>query len=119
MLKLMTIITLGAVMGVLTACQTPNTPTKTTITPTPHGLNNTQIQAQKQETVLIVFFETDKKPSVLNAIKANGDRLIYDYHTMSGVAVATNHTDVKGVMAFYHKVDGVLSVEPDKVLSLY
>ena len=114
-------IVMLTVVCVLTACQTPNTPTKATTTPAPHGQTSQtdQVQAQKQETVLIVFFETDKKPSVLNAIKTNGDRLIYDYHTMSGVAIATSHTDVEGTMAFYRKIAGVLSVELDKVVSLH
>lgn len=69
---------------------------------------------------LIVFYDaTVGKKALLKAVKKLNGSIVYDYKNFNGIAATFPQTaNIYSVMAGLRKVKGVLSVEPDRTLSL-
>ena len=97
----------------LCSCQSPSTPTQLTAIPS---------QQQTQDTTgnLIIFYDaqTGSAP-LLKAVKASGASLIYEYKNLNGIAIRpASKTNIEDAIAYFKKVNGVLSVEQDRLLKL-
>ncbi len=95
----------------LCACQ--STPTQSTATPS---------QQQTQDTTgnLIIFYDaqTGSAP-LLKAVKTSGATLVYEYKNLYGIAIRpSSKTNIEDAIAYFKKVNGVLSVEQDRLLKL-
>lgn len=69
--------------------------------------------------VLIIYFDKDKKTTLLNAINKQGDEFIYDYQNLNGLAIKVKQKNIDQAIAFYQKVDGVLQVSKDEKMELH
>ena len=97
----------------LRACQSPSTPAQSTATPSPQ-------QAQDTTGNLIIFYDaqTGSAP-LLKAVKISGATLVYEYKNLHGIAIRpSSKTNIEDAIAYYKKVNGVLSVEQDRLLKL-
>ena len=97
----------------LYACQSPSIPAQSNATPS-------QQQAQDTTGNLIIFYDaqTGSAP-LLKAVKASGASLIYEYKNLNGIAIRpSSKTKIKDAIAYFKKVNGVLSVEQDRLLKL-
>lgn len=95
----------------LCACQ--STPPQSTAIPS-------QQQAQDTTGNLIIFYDaqTGSAP-LLKAVKASGASLIYEYKNLHGIAIRpSSKTKIEETIAYFKKVNGVLSVEQDRLLKL-
>ena len=97
----------------LCACQSPNTPAQSTTIPS---------QQQTQDTTgnLIIFYDaqTGSAP-LLKAVKISGATLVYEYKNLHGIAIRpSSKTNIEDTIAYFKKINGVLSVEQDRLLKL-
>ena len=89
----------------LCACQSPSIPAQ---------------QAHDNTGNLIIFYnaQTGSEP-LLKAVKASGASLIYEYKNLNGIAIRpSSKTKIEDAIAYFKKVNGVLSVEQDRLLKL-
>ena len=97
----------------LCACQSPSTPAQSTATPS---------QQQTQDTTgnLIIFYDAQAGSApLLKAVKTSGATLIYEYKNLHGIAIRpSSKTNIEDAIAYFKKVNGVLSVEQDRLLKL-
>lgn len=101
-----------AAVGVLSlvACQaTPNVAK-------PDDKARTSVQAQSS--VLIIYFEKDKKPLLMNAIAKRSDKMAYDYKSLHAVAITTQDA-IDDAINFYQQIEGVLQVNPNEIMQLH
>ena len=97
----------------LCSCQSPSTAVQSTVIPS-------QQQAQDTTGNLIIFYDaqTGSAP-LLKAVKTSGASLIYEYKNLNGIAIRpSSKTKIKDAIAYFKKVNGVLSVEQDRLLKL-
>ncbi len=95
----------------LCACQ--STPTQSTTIPS-------QQQAQDTTGNLIIFYDdqTGSAP-LLKAVKTSGATLVYEYKNLHGIAIRpSSKTNIEDTIAYFKKINGVLSVEQDRLLKL-
>lgn len=97
----------------LCACQSPSTPTQSTATPS-------QQQAQDTTNNLIIFYDAQiGSAPLLKAVKTSGATLVYEYKNLYGIAIRpSSKTNIEDAIAYFKKVNGVLSVEQDRLLKL-
>ena len=97
----------------LCACQSPNTPTQSTAIPS-------QQQAQDTTGNLIIFYDAQiGSAPLLKAVKTSGASLIYEYKNLNGIAIRPSaKTNIQDAIAYFKKINGVLSVEQDRLLKL-
>lgn len=97
----------------LYACQSLSIPVQSTATPS---------QQQVQDTTgnLIIFYDAQiGSAPLLKAVKASGASLIYEYKNLHGIAIRpSSKTNIEDAIAYFKKVNGVLSVEQDRLLKL-
>jgi len=97
----------------LCACQNSSTPAQSTATPS---------QQQTQDTTgnLIIFYDTQTGSApLLKAVKTSGATLVYEYKNLYGIAIRpSSKTNIEDAIAYFKKVNGVLSVEQDRLLKL-
>lgn len=97
----------------LCACQSPSTPAQSTAIPS---------QQQTQDTTgnLIIFYDAQiGSAPLLKAVKTSGATLVYEYKNLNGVAIHPSpKTNIEDAIAYFKKVNGVLSVEQDRLLKL-
>lgn len=70
---------------------------------------------------LIIFYDrqTGGAP-LLKAIESYGATLIYHYKNLNGMAVSPpKNVSAEQAAAYFAKVDGVLSVQPDRMMQLH
>ncbi len=97
----------------LCACQNPSIPAQSTAIPS-------QQQAQDNTGNLIIFYDaqTGSAP-LLKAVKVSGVTLVYEYKNLNGIAIRpSSKTKIEDAITYFKKVNGVLSVEQDKLLKL-
>ena len=97
----------------LCACHSPSTPTQSPAIPS-------QQQAQDTNGYLIIFYDaqTGSAP-LLKAVKTSGASLIYEYKNLNGIAIRpSSKTKIEDAIAYFKKINGVLSVEQDRLLKL-
>ncbi len=97
----------------LCACQSPSTPTQSTAIPS-------QQRAQDTTGNLIIFYDvqTGSAP-LLKAVKTSGATLVYKYNNLHGIAIRpSSKTNIEDAITYFKKVNGVLSVEQDRLLRL-
>jgi len=97
----------------LCACQSPSIPTQSTAIPS-------QQQAQDTTGNLIIFYDaqTGSAP-LLKVVKTSGATLIYEYKNLHGIAIRpAANTNIQDAIAYFQKVNGVLSVEQDRLMKL-
>lgn len=97
----------------LCSCQSPSTPTQLTAIPS-------QQQAQDTTGNLIIFYDAQiGSAPLLKAVKTSGTTLIYEYKNLHGIAIRpSSKTNIEDAIAYFKKVNGVLSVEQDRLLKL-
>lgn len=97
----------------LCACQSPSIPTQSTAIPS-------QQQAQDNTGNLIIFYDAQiGSAPLLKVVKASGASLIYEYKNLHGIAIRpSSKTNIEDAIAYFKKVNGVLSVEQDRLLKL-
>ncbi|MBF1278748.1 MAG: hypothetical protein HXM87_10100 [Neisseria sp.] len=97
----------------LCACQSPSTAVQSTVIPS-------QQQAQDTTGNLIIFYDaqTGSAP-LLKAVKISGATLVYEYKNLHGIAIRpSSKTNIEDTIAYFKKINGVLSVEQDRLLKL-
>ena len=97
----------------LCACQSPSTSAQSTAIPS-------QQQAQDTTGNLIIFYDdqTGSAP-LLKAVKTSGATLVYEYKNLYGIAIRlSSKTNIEDTIAYFKKINGVLSVEQDRLLKL-
>ena len=69
---------------------------------------------------LIVMYDKEKgKEPLLRSIREYGAEVIYDYNIVPGIAIRLPEgTPIRKAMAYFRKVEGVTSVERDRVYSV-
>ena len=75
---------------------------------------------QYTERTLIVFYdpETGSGP-LLQAVKDYGAEVGYQYKNLNGIAIRpSSKTKIEDAIAYFKKINGVLSVEQDRLLKL-
>lgn len=97
----------------LCACQSPSIPAQSTAIPS---------QQQTQDTTgnLIIFYDiqTGSAP-LLKAVKTSGATLVNEYKNLNGIAIRpSSKTKIEDAITYFKKVNGVLSVEQDRLLKL-
>ena len=99
--------------ALLCACQSPSTPAQSTAIPS-------QQQAQDTTGNLIVFYDAKiGSAPLLKAVKTSGATLVYEYKNLNGIAIhPSSKTNIEDAIAYFKKVNGVLSVEQDRLLKL-
>ena len=97
----------------LCACQSPSISAQSTAIPS-------QQKAQDTTGNLIIFYDTQTGSApLLKAVKASGASLIYEYKNLNGIAIRpSSKTKIEDAIAYFKKVNGVLSVEQDRLLKL-
>jgi putative lipoprotein len=56
---------------------------------------------------------------LLKAVKTSGATLVYEYKNLNGIAIRpASKTNIEDAIAYFKKVNGVLSVEQDRLLKL-
>ncbi|KZC86155.1 putative lipoprotein [Neisseria flavescens] len=97
----------------LCACQSPSIPTQSTAIPS-------QQQSQDNTGNLIIFYDAQiGSAPLLKVVKASGASLIYEYKNLHGIAIRpSSKTNIEDAIAYFKKVNGVLSVEQDRLLKL-
>ena len=97
----------------LCACQSPSTPAQSTAT-------SSQQQAQDTTGNLIIFYDAQiGSAPLLKAVKISGATLVYEYKNLHGIAIRpSSKTNIEDAIAYFKKVNGVLSVEQDRLLKL-
>ncbi len=97
----------------LCACQSPSIPTQSTAIPS-------QQQAQDNTGNLIIFYDAQiGSAPLLKVVKASGASLIYEYKNLNGITIRpSSKTNIEDAIAYFKKVNGVLSVEQDRLLKL-
>ena len=97
----------------LCACQSPSIPTQSTAIPS-------QQQAQDTTGNLIIFYDAQTGPApLLKAVKTSGATLVYEYKNLHDIAIRpSSKTNIEDAIAYFKKVNGVLSVEQDRLLKL-
>ena len=86
------------------------------------SINCTPSQQQAQDTTgnLIIFYDaqTGSAP-LLKAVKTSGATLVYEYKNLHGIAIRpSSKTNIEDAITYFKKVNGVLSVERDRLLKL-
>lgn len=69
---------------------------------------------------LIIFYNTQigSKP-LMQAVKDSGASLVYEYKNLHGIAIRPSaKTNIQDAIAYFQKVNGVLSVEQDRLIKL-
>ena len=97
----------------LCACQSPSKPTQATeVVPT------RQVQATTGN--LIIFYDEGiGSDSLMKAVKDSGTSLIYEYKNLHGIAIRPSaKTNIQDAIAYFQKINGVLSVEQDRLMKL-
>ncbi|MDO5650604.1 MAG: hypothetical protein Q4G13_00495 [Moraxella sp.] len=85
--------------------QSPQKPAKNTQTPRTTGN-------------LIIYYAAGKKSALMAAVASRGDKLLYEYNVINGIAIAPQQGDTPDVIGFYQSLDGVLQVNRDEVIEL-
>lgn len=69
---------------------------------------------------LIIFYDSEVGSApLMQAIKDYGASLIYEYKTMSGVAISIpDGKDIQQAISYFGKVKGVVTVGRDRILHL-
>lgn len=97
----------------LCACQSPSKPPQATeAVPTR--------QAQATTGNLIIFYDEGiGSGSLMKAVKDSGASLVYEYKNLHGIAIRpAANTNIQDAIAYFQKVNGVLSVEQDRLMKL-
>ena len=97
----------------LCACQSQSLPEQAPTTP---SYRHTQATTGN----LIIFYDTQigSKP-LMQAVKDSGASLVYEYKNLHGIAIRPSaKTNIQDAIAYFQKVNGVLSVEQDRLMKL-
>ena len=55
----------------------------------------------------------------MKTVKDSGASLVYEYKNLHGIAIRpAANTNIQNVIAYFQKVNGVLSVEQDRLMKL-
>jgi len=99
--------------ALLCACQSPSKPTQAT---------EAIFTRQAQDTTgnLIIFYDKDiGSGPLIKAVKDSGASLVYEYKNLHGIAIRPSaKTNIQDAIAYFQKVNGVLSVEQDRLMKL-
>ncbi len=99
--------------ALLCACQNPSKPTQAT-----EAISTRQ--AQDTTGNLIIFYDEGiGSGSLMKTVKDSGASLVYEYKNLHGIAIRpAANTNIQDVIAYFQKVNGVLSVEQDRLMKL-
>lgn len=99
--------------ALLCACQSPSKPTQAT-----EAISTRQAQATTGN--LIIFYDEGiGSGSLMKTVKDSGASLVYEYKNLHGIAIRpAANTNIQDVIAYFQKVNGVLSVEQDRLMKL-
>ena len=99
--------------ALLCACQSPSKPTQAT-----EAVLTRQAQATTGN--LIIFYDKDiGSGSLMKAVNDSGASLVYEYKNLHGIAIRPSaKTNIQDAIAYFQKVNGVLSVEQDRLMNL-
>lgn len=99
--------------ALLCACQSPSKPTQAT-----EAISTRQAQATTGN--LIIFYDEGiGSGSLMKTVKDSGASLVYEYKNLHGIAIRpAANTNIQNVIAYFQKVNGVLSVEQDRLMKL-
>ena len=99
--------------ALLCACQSPSKPTQAT---------EAIFTRQAQDTTgnLIIFYDKDiGSGPLMKAVNDSGASLVYEYKNLHGIAIRPSaKTNIQDTIAYFQKVNGVLSVEQDRLMKL-
>jgi hypothetical protein len=69
--------------------------------------------------LIIMYDEAVGKEPLMNAVKAYGAEILYDYSIIPGIAIRLPEgTDIRKAIEWFRKVEGVTSVERDQIIRL-
>lgn len=99
--------------ALLCACQSQSKPAQAT-----EAVPTRQVQATMGN--LIIFYDKDiGSGSLMKAVKDSGASLVYEYKNLHGIAIRPSaKTNIQDAIAYFQKVNGVLSVEQDRLMKL-
>ncbi|MBF1285308.1 MAG: hypothetical protein HXM85_03865 [Neisseria sp.] len=99
--------------ALLCACQSPSKPAQAT-----EAISTRQVQATTGN--LIIFYDEGiGSDSLMKAVKDSGASLVYEYKNLHGIAIRPSaKTNIQDAIAYFQKINGVLSVEQDRLMKL-
>ncbi len=112
---------IGTITLMITACQSQPSNTQPSITPI-HSSNKSLDSQQHHKLynpdTLIVFYNPDKKSSVMALLDKLNTKIIYDYQNFNGLAIKVNPNHAQSIKHTLQNNPDILSVEYDTILQL-
>jgi hypothetical protein len=83
-----------------------------------HSISATSPRYYRQSDFIFYDAQIGSAP-LLKAVKTSGATLVYEYKNLHGIAIRpSSKTNIEDTIAYFKKINGVLSVEQDRLLKL-